>query len=214
MTSPDRVPPIQADAGPMVSGKVVILGVFCFSVAAAFVSWIYYARLQERPLALWGSPAAELILRAPAARAYLLAVAPDAAEPKTAEPESAQRQFVIDGLRYVATAERDVSQARGFSHIRQGLIHDRSFAWDEPPGDRPPLWKYAVEFDEGGKTAVVAFADHAVRVALVDGSQSAPNSASPARTGFMRTVSTRPVAGAIDAFLAEQFPSEPPTSAQ
>jgi hypothetical protein len=213
MTSSDRAPPTLADNGPMVSGKVVILGVFGFSVAAAFVSWIYYARLQERPLALWGSPAAELILRAPTARAYRLAVAPDAVEPKTTEPttigpDGAHRQFVIDGQRYMATAERDVSQARGFSHIRQGLVHDRSFAWDEPPGDQPPDWEYAIEFDEAGRTAVVAFADHAVRAALVDGDQAGSNSTSPART-----VSTRPVAGAIDAFLAEQFPSEPSTTA-
>ena len=204
MASQEPRIPALADNGPMVSGKVVILGVFGFSVAAALVSWVYYARLQERPLALWGSQAAALLLRAPKARAYRLAPAADVGEESTNDSQSARRQFVINGERYVATRERDISQARGFSHIRQGLVHDRSFAWDEPPGDQPLAWEYAIEFEDAGQTAVVAFANHAVRAALVDSKTGDREHADATRT-----VSTRPVSVAIDTFLAEQFPSEP-----
>jgi len=177
----------------MVAGKVVILAIVFFAVGASIVSWIYYARLQARPLALWGSRAAELMLRAPMARAYRLVPAADGLDQ---EGTGAGRQLAIAGERFVATDEHDISHAPGFSHIRQCLIHDRSFAWDEPQSERPSRWEFAIEFDDRGETTTVAFAFDTGRAALA---------------GADRTVSVRPVAGAIEGFLREQFPAEAQT---
>jgi hypothetical protein len=173
-----------------VGGKVVIVAIALLAVGASGVSWMYYARLQRRPIELWGSHAAELILRAPTVRAYgLVPMADDARE----QNSEVQRQFVIAGERYEAADERDISQARGLSHIRQGLIHDRSFAWDEPSGEQRSHWQFAVEFADGQDTAAVAFDFEAKRAALAEAD---------------RTVSIRPVAGAIEGFFRDQFPPE------
>ena len=137
-------------AGPMVAGKVVILGLLLFAVAASVVSWVYYARLQARPIALWGSRAAELMLRAPTVRCFRLR---PAAENSDQSAGGAAREITIAGERYSCTDERDISQARGVSHIRQGLIHDRSFAWDEPASSGEKHWAFAIEFDAGGDRA-------------------------------------------------------------
>lgn len=188
-----------------VQGKYVILGVLFLAVAAAVVSWIYYARLQRRPIELWGSRAAELMLRAPLARAYRLAPDRSSAGTSAAEAGSADRQgadadiaqpghvVTIGGETLLASDERDVSHAPGFSHIRQSLIHDRSFAWDAEPVKGSPRWEYAIEFDDQGDTAMVVFAPRSDCAALV---------------GSDRTVSIRPVSAAIRDFLVEQYPAK------
>jgi len=191
--SPDsRSAPDASGDAQFVQGKWVILVVVGLAVMASVVSWIYYARLQRRPLELWGPRAAELMLRAPVARAYRLV-------PAKAEPSGeVGRRFEFGGVPYTAIAERSVSQAPGFSHIRQGLVHDRSFAWDDVPCDEPAHWEYAVEFEDRGATAVVAFDFHCGRAMLA---------------GSERSESIRPVAAAVEGFLREQFPAADQTPA-
>jgi len=193
----------------MVPGYVVIIAIVVLAVGASSFSWFYYRRLQERPLALWGSRAAELMLRAPVARLYRLSpveneeatgeiAPPDAAKGRAANNATVTRVFTIGGERYAALDERDISRAPGFSHIRQGLIHDRSFAWDELADAAPRQWEYAIEFEGPGSAAVVAFDFRAARATLVGGE---------------RSVSIRPVGAAIQVFLREQFPETGPAPA-
>jgi hypothetical protein len=186
LASDDSQPaPGATDEGQFVQGKWIILAVISLGVAASIGSWVYYARLQQRPIALWGPRAAELMLRASSARAYRL-------EPATAEQGgAAERHFTINGAPYVVAAERLVSQAPGFSHIRQGLVHDRSFAWGEGPCDERAQWEYALDFEDRGDAAIVVFDFRCARAALLGGEHSA---------------SIRPVAAAVEGFLREQFP--------
>ncbi len=104
---------------------------------------------------------------------------------------ASQRTITVGGESFVLTDKRDVSHANGFSHIRNGLIHDRSFAWDEEACDESPRWDYALEFLEGEERVVVALAFNCPRTALVDTD---------------RTASIRPVAAVLADFLREQFP--------
>ena len=192
-------PPDADDDGSLVQGKFVILAIVGLAVAASALSWFYYARLQERPLALWGSRAAELMLLRPMARAYRLAPAPgELPAGATHDGGGAHRPLAIAGERFTMTDDRDISRAPGFSHIRQSLIHDRSFAWDDGPCESSPRWEYAIAFAEGNESAIVAFAFNCQRAALADTN---------------RTASIRPVAAAIEEFLREQFPGEPAPSA-
>jgi hypothetical protein len=179
------------DGAHLVQGKWVILGVVGLSFLAASASWFYYARLQERPLALWGIRPAEMMLRAPAAKAYRIVSAAEA--PQTNNAEQPAAEFSVAGERYVAVAERDISQANGFSHIRNSLIHDRSFVWDEAPCEIAPQWTYVIQFIDGDERTAVVLAFDCPRAA-------------PADTD--RIVSIRPVAAEIDDFLHEQFPAE------
>ncbi len=190
MSAPDPYGPPD-EAGHLVQGKWVILGVVGLSLAASMASWVYYARLQERPLALWGVRPAEMMLRAPMARAFRLVGADTAREPPAIDGRG--REFTIAGQRYLAVAERDISQAKGFSHIRNSLIHDRSFVWDEEPCEISPQWAYVIQFVEGNEQAAVALAFNCPRTAL---------------TNNDRMVSIRPVAAEIEDFLHEQFPAD------
>ena len=66
--------------------------------------------------------------------------------------------------RLVATARRDVSEARGIVHLRRGLVEDAGFRWEHagPPGRLPAeSWDYAFVFtdEDGGQTAVVVDLD-------------------------------------------------------
>jgi hypothetical protein len=196
MTSTERSVQGNPDGGPMVAGKVVIVAIVIFAVGASIVSWIYYARLQQRPLALWGSRPAELMLRAPTARAYRLVPATDAPGQDNA---SGAQEFAVAGERFIAADEHDVSHAPGFSHIRQSLIHDRSFVWDEAVSERQSRWEYAIAFSGASDTATVAFAFDSGRASLV---------------GTDRIASIRPVAAAIENFLREQFPAEEAAAAK
>ena len=129
-----------------------------------------------------------MILRAPAARACRLAPAAD-----ESDGGPARRRFAIGGATYEVIADRVISQAPGFSHIRQGLVHDRSFGWDDAPCDDPAQWEYAIEFEDRGATAAVVFDFHCARAMLA---------------GSEHSESIRPVAAAIEGFLREQFPAE------
>jgi len=184
------------DDESLIQGKWVILAIVALALGGAGVSWVYYARLQERPLALWGSEAGTLILRATQARAYRIAPA-TSREGHEPDDSPGRIRFTIGGQLFTATAEHDVSHAPGFSHIRQSLIHDRSFAWDEGPCDEAPQWKYALEFSESGHIVWLAFAFNCPRAALADSDH---------------TASIRPVGQAIEAFMREQFPTDAPTA--
>jgi hypothetical protein len=198
----DIATPTQNPYGPpedgagMVQGKWVILGVVGLSVLAASASWFYYARLQERPLALWGVRSAEMMLRAPMAKAFR--IVPMAERPPIKDTAQPALEFSVAGERYVAVAEHEISQAHGFSHIRNSLIHDRSFVWDEAPCESAPRWEYVIQFVDGDERTAVVLAFNCPRAA-------------PADTD--RIVSIRPVAAEIEDFLQEQFPAEAASAA-
>ncbi len=176
------------DEGPTISGKAAILSIVMLAVIGSVGSWFYYARLQQRPLALWGSRSAALMLRAPVARALRLAPAPTSAV-------EGQRVLEVAGQRLAVIAERDVSQARGFSHIRNSFVHDASFGWDDPPRDCQPAFNDALEFVDGDDSVIVALSfDCAVAL----------------RVGGDRHISIRPVAAEIKSFIDEQFPAAEP----
>ncbi len=164
-------------------------GIVGFSVAAAAISWVYYARLQERPLAFWGSRHAELILRAPTARAFRLA--PATVADQAAVNAGADRTITLGGRLFALSDERDVSHANGFSHIRNGLIHDRSFAWDEEACAAPPRWTMRSSSWKETSASSWRWRSTARARALVDAD---------------RTASIRPMAVVLEDFLREQFP--------
>jgi hypothetical protein len=63
----------------------------------------------------------------------------------------------IGGRFYVVATTRDASQARGMSNIRRAMVLDATYRWDDDGGAHPPTWQYALEFREGGRTAMALF---------------------------------------------------------
>lgn len=173
------------------AGQRLVAGMFALGFLGAAVSWWYYQQLQRRPLELWGTDSAALMMRAPRATALKLAPAGD--EPPDNGPSTGE-SLAFDGQRWTISERRDVSQARGFSHIRHSLVHGRSFAWDDPPDDRHPQWTYGLEFTEGDRTATLLFDfDLGQAILLERGAR----------------VSIQPIVAGLDPFFREQFARPP-----
>lgn len=163
-------------------------------MAASFGSWYYYATLQRRPLALWGHEAADLMMHAPRVTVYRLAPLEQdkqaAGSPPAEESANAGERLQVGDQNLRVVERRDISGTRGLSHIRQGIIHDRSFDWNESLAEETPHWDYALEFTDGDRSTVVVFAlaQHWMQAAAGD-----------------RGVSIRPISEEVKSFLAEQF---------
>jgi hypothetical protein len=185
----------------MVQGKVAILAIAFLGVAASVGSFFYYARLQHRPLALWGPEQARLMLRAPKALAYQLEAAPEV------EPAAGANVIEIGGQRLRLVDERDVTQSPGFSHIRQSFVHDASFDWDAPADDCQPRWTHALRFIEGEQSATILLAFNCARAALADDPAA---KIVPDQNWPPRSVSIKPVSAAIEEFFVELDPKTPP----
>jgi hypothetical protein len=106
--------------------------------------------LQQRPIHLWGREAAVLFVNAPRAELWRLETPPET--PSEAELVTA------DGQRFRVAEKVDVSQARGFLHLRHSLLSDHSFDWSaDTSGSKN--WRYAVRFVDGDRIATLLVSD-------------------------------------------------------
>jgi hypothetical protein len=114
------------------SGKRLILGVVVIGLAAAAASWWFRYSATHRAAQFWGPQAATLIRDAPH-----VTLRSDAS---TDEP-------------------RDVSDARGLTHLRNALLEDNSYDWSAA-GPPDTNWDSSLVFEvsEGAEPrAVVLF---------------------------------------------------------
>jgi|GEM_PF-4768162 len=202
-------------AGPMVQGKIAILAIVLLGVAASIGSCVYYARLQQRPLALWGSEPARLMLRAPKAVQYTVEPVGEQGVNQPADAQASDAPVVyLQGKAWRLIDEREVTRAAGFSHIRQSFVHDASFDWDAAQGDCQPDWTHALRFVEGERTATILFAFNCGRAALASevatATEATKTGDSNAAQPPARSASIRPVAGAIEQFMVGKITRPPP----
>jgi hypothetical protein len=90
-------------------------------------------------------------------------------------------------------ARRDAAAARGFTHLRRGLVEDANFDWAAPAPDVVRHWGYALSFADDQRRAVV----------LIDLEGGWVAEASEAS----HQASVAPIATGLRIFLEEQFPS-------
>lgn len=139
----------ETDEPRLVSGKHVILAVFCVGLLGALGGWIYHRHLQQRTLALWGPETAVLILRAPRVEAWRLAPVDDVeASGPTVEAGGTTRRVV----------ERiDATRSPGMTHLRHGLVNDGAFDWSCADKACRPAWTRALRFEDGERRATLLF---------------------------------------------------------
>ncbi|MCA9262239.1 MAG: hypothetical protein KDA60_00260 [Planctomycetales bacterium] len=160
----------------MQSGKYLTIGIVVISALAAGFAWLHHRTHGARALQFWGGEAAFLIRTAPEVRAFSLRrVDADSVE---ADGEPPLPTWEIDASAWRATAERDISQARGLVHVRQALIEDTSYRWDVESEQPEADWTHALEFSDPARHAsilVLADLTHGL-VRLQQGSSvAAPN---------------------------------------
>lgn len=180
----------MSDAPPTktVAGKWMILSVLGVGIAMAVAAWTYKYLQQHRPLQYWGASASQLILQATQVEAWRLADAnqADGAEDQVdAITVGPQRLRIVD--------RKDVVNARGLVHFRNGMLNSRCFDWDAPAPPDAPDWTYALRFSDGANVATLLVAPTAKRVRLLE-------------TGA--EVSNAPVASGYLDFFREQWPEK------
>jgi len=88
---------------------------------------------------------------------------------------------------------KDVVNARGLVHFRNGMLNSRCFDWDAPASPVAPDWSYALRFSDGPNVATLLVAPQAQRVRLLE-------------TGA--EVSNAPVSAGYLDFFREQWPEK------
>lgn len=150
----------EPDEPRLVSGKHVILAVFCIGLLGALGGWAYHRHLQQRTLALWGPETAELILRAPRVEVWRLGpVEATAASGQTVEAGGVTRRM---------TKRADATRSPGMTHLRHALVNDSAFDWPGSDEACQPAWTHALRFEDGDRGATLVFDFDCAIVACVE----------------------------------------------
>jgi hypothetical protein len=170
------------EAGPLISGKLVILVVLAVAITGAAASWFFRYNATHRTVEFWGAETTKLIRDAP--HVALLKLLP------LKIGDTADTTLVIDAEKYTVGPRLDVSSAHGMTHLRNALLEDRSFEFDAQLEAPPPhYWRWALEFRDGGKSATILFGDDCMSLRLQSGNGG--------------VVSCRPIAAGLQEMFAE-----------
>jgi hypothetical protein len=120
------------------SGKLVIVAIVAIAVAAAGVSWWFRYDVTHRAAEFWGPKTARLIRDAPIVQFWTH-------DPPTNLPELIASEVSAESTRDPSTVQ-DVTHARGFVHLRNALLDDRSFRWPPNPPAPGTDWKWMLRF--------------------------------------------------------------------
>ena len=145
--------PAQSSAAG-VSGKWVIIGILAVALTAAGGSWWFRYSATHKAAVFWEPRAAGLIRDA--SFVELIELRPAAGAERTNPPAS---HFAFGGdSKYVPAKRRVVSAARGLVHLRNALLEDRSFVWDNTdvlPWHETVEWRWLLVFaDKKGGTLI------------------------------------------------------------
>lgn len=139
----------ETDEPRLISGKHVILAVFCVGLAGAIGGWMYHCHLQQRTLTLWGPETAELILRAPRVELWRLVPVDETVESdQTVEASGVSRRVV---------ERSDATRLPGMTHLRHGLVNDGSFDWSGTDDACHPAWTHGLRFEDGSRATTLVF---------------------------------------------------------
>jgi hypothetical protein len=165
------------------SGKMLILGVLVVALAAAAAAWWFRYSATHKAAELWGSQAAVLIRDAP--RVTLRSDAASTDEEGASETDVA----------------RDISQAKGLTHLRNALLEDGSYDWTaKRPADTNWAKSLVFERSEGAEPRVVILFSPDFKWAA-NGSAADPATTAVATSGTFAT--------GLAEFFAEQKTAAP-----
>jgi hypothetical protein len=164
------------------SGKLVILSILAVALAAAATSWWFRYSATHKAAEFWGSHTAQLIRDAPTVELFAVA----ALAGKELHEEGGR-------LKQIDHLAKDITGARGLTHLRNALLEDRSFDWEKPESIMPEHWGYILIFREqktARASAYLMFSEDATMVTVYD----PPN---------RRVLSCEPIADGLRTVLAE-----------
>ena len=137
----ETMPPVST-----ISVRWVVLTIALLAIVSTVGSRWYYAALQRRPLALWGSEFAATLVRADRIEALRL-------KPLATDDSASGETLDVAGRRFVVVMQCEVLDRPGFSHVRHSWINDRAFDWQATVKPNPIDWPYALRARRGAATA-------------------------------------------------------------
>ncbi len=161
------------------NGKLVIGAIFFVAVAAAVSSMVVRYQATRRILQFWGTETVALVSAAPEVEVLRFDSAGrenGVANPDIANPDIAERI--------------DISRARGLVHLRQALLGDRSFAWDERVEPGELVWAYGLQFRDATSSVTLKFTADFRRASQSDSPE---------------IISTAPIADGLATLFAEHL---------
>jgi hypothetical protein len=164
--------------------------VLVLALVLATIAWFYARTSDRRAQQAWGAERAALVVMAPRAELWVLSA--DNADPGNTRPvdkASDDTRIDVDGHALSIVQRHNISAARGVLHLRRGLIDDTSFDWDRADDECGPQWTHALSFADGDEVVTLLVSLDCPRVRLAETGQE---------------LSTRPIAGAVREFVAEQ----------
>jgi len=139
------------------SGKAILVILFALGLAMAGFGWFWRYNEQRRPLAYWGSEHAVRMNRAEQVLGILLE--PGTTAEAAREDRALLDRLALDPARWQVAAKKAAGQTPGLSYLRQALLMDQAYLWEEPPLGSP-VWRYALAFEDGtGRTTFLAALD-------------------------------------------------------
>jgi len=170
------------------SGKWVIAAILLAALAAATAAVLYHYRMGHRALDYWGRETALLIAQEAAALEAMRLVPADS----LADAEDGDL-LTLAGEQFRVAERKDITGARGVSHLRRAFAQDASFEWDAA-ADCDPRWDYALRFSSDQEEVLLLFDSRCNLILPLD-----PEAAA------REPVSIQPLEGTIEGILREQF---------
>ena len=175
----------SAEGSPLIEGKYAILAVLVLGLVGATGGWWYRGQLQRNAITFLGADNATLIQEAPSVILLQL-------EPADASGLGGEEQpLAVADREFTVTNRVETGRAPGLIHLRQSLINDRSYNWQQSAAGCEPQWKYAIRFDDEAKRAVTVLLDFSCFQLLVLENQ--------------RMISMKPMAAGLEKFIAAQL---------
>ncbi len=175
----------SAEGTPLIEGKYAILAVLFLGLIGAVGGWWYRGQLQRKAITLLGADNATLIQEAPSVVLWELEPA------DTNRPSGEERTLAVANREFIVTNRVQTGRAAGLIHLRQSLINDRSYHWEQSAAGCEPEWEYALRFEDEAKRAVTVLLDFSCFQLLVLENQ--------------RMVSMKPMAAGLEKFIAAQL---------
>jgi hypothetical protein len=153
------------EAGPesvrYISGKLVIIGVLAVALSGAAASWCYRYYSTHRAAEFWGPETARLIRDAP--RVLFC---------ENNAPIASKLPAKADlGSDLAPEHRKDISRARGLTHLRNALLEDRGFDWSRPAPTPLPSWKWVLIFSDENVGGAILFSSDCKYAAAVDNTE-------------------------------------------
>jgi len=136
----------------MNQGKIIVGIAILLGISAGLAGYWWNYRVGHRAMQFWGQENARLIRLAPKVELLRFVITAPAL------PNNADKQLTLSGYNLVVTESHDLSQARGLIHLRNALLSDDQFQWEQPLGEKAQhLPRFGLRFSDADGKSVLVF---------------------------------------------------------